>query len=865
MLPVQSILSFKSAFIVGGNDGNLCKIYNSEVVSSVKVCESNSAITALNSSGNLIVCCSKDGIIGIFDSCFSLISKFSVKDVGVNCDGLVGSVACHKDHKFSIGTERNQIFEFSIDSGGKILRTGSVEGHSGETLTGLAVSPDSRICATTSDDKFLRIWKLDGIKLVKSVQLHTISKSCCFSPDGSKIAVGYGSPKKIFASESPGKWEIFDLSTFERLLEDRPTRKMITEIKWSDGFVVIGSSDCKLYVYCVNSENAKADCLHVIEQHYSPIQNVDFSKDSKYLKVNCAFNLHFFSIEDGKFIEDASLIRDVEWRTHNCIFSWDIMGVWSECNHNFKIGCVDAYPSNNEEFILVGFSHGDLGVFHYPCVKGQNVSRSLHGHHGRVGRVRWINEKQFVSTGLDDKALMKWKLSAQDIGGPTRAPTKNFTPPAENHKIDNTAQRWEVERIKRPWVSTMVPPSSGSKSENRMSKGFQVLQISSIQGQFLSCLNHNEVMFVEGSICLVHNSLTNRQRYFRGHRNRISCVITSATRKHLIASGEAGQSPKIKLWDVNSCKEICSLENGHYSEIQFLAFADCDQILVSIDSGFQHSVCVWNSISGEWFDGRLQIKVQSGMTIPSFLVTLPNSFAIGLSTEIVCWNYYDGQTLVPINRLQMKDTEPISCGTRFDKGIASGSTSGFICSWDISNGLRSKVKAHESSLTCLQEHHDMLISGAQDGTVTIWNMELEKKHSFDLRMHPRYNGHGLQSLSTFLNEECNSILIGSIGKGIFKISTRTSNIECLIESHYKISDFTFHPYDHRIYATCDVNGMIRIWSIGDGLPVTQRLETSFICNSIDWSHDGEEILVGCVVENSKSSSSSSQTSVSYFS
>lgn len=825
----------------------------------------------MNSCKELTVCCSKHGAIGIFDNCLTPIIRISTKDaVGIKIGTFIRSIACHDDgHKVALGTSQNEIYELSIDSGGKMHCSGKVEGHSGLTLAGMTISPDTSICATTADDKYLRLWRLDDMQLLRSLQLHTISKCCSFSPDGKMILLGYGSSKKIFASESPGKWEILDVSTLKVLLEDRPTRKMITEIKWSeDGFIAMGSSDCKLYIYSVmisESGNSQATCLHVIGQHYSPIQHIDFSIDSKYLKVNCQYNLHFFSVEDGKYVVDASTMKDVKWKSYNCTYSWNVFGVWSACkNEDTEVNCVDVNIINGAGFLLAGFAHGDLGLFHHPCISSKCVSRPLPAHHGRVGHVLWLDTESFVSIGLEDKALIRWKIHPKTINVLKDESElylkKDYSHRNQCKELNSTTFhqcQWEVERIKRPWMASMVPPLQDLSPESRGKNiRMDILQLSGFDGRYIHSKGWNRFVSSAGSICLIHDTLQSKQEYFKGHNSRISCMAASVNRKHLIASGEIGHNPTVKLWDINTCNEIGSLENGHSASVEFLVFTDHDHTLLSMGAEYQHFVCIWKSMSGEWHDGRLHMKVQSGCCIPSFLVAYsPGSFAIGIENEIFCWDYNAHHTIVSSKRLDIndEDKQPLSCGIRFGLRIAAGTTNGLLYLWDTENGLTSKVKAHDSFLFSLTESNDRLISVANDGTIAIWNMDLMKQLSVDLKRHPLFDNHGIQFTSPHVEEKCNNLLIGSSKCGVFEISTRTSNIVSLTEAHSSLRDCIFHPLDESVYATCDGNGTVRVWSVG-GLLSTKRLKTSYECNCIDWSHDGVEIIIGCVVQSDMQSS-----------
>ena len=122
---------------------------------------------------------------------------------------------------------------------------------------------------------------------------------------------------------------------------------------------------------------------------------------------------------------------------------------------------------------------------------------------------------------------------------------------------------------------------------------------------------------------------------------------------------------------------------------------------------------------------------------------------------------------------------------------------------------------------------------------------------FDIKQHnirPMSDFSLVQSLSSYQTEACgcNKIVVGSKGNGIYEVSMLSSGIKCLKEAHSDhISDVAFHPNDEDVYVTCDHIGMLRIWNHED-CTVLKRVHLKSSLSSLSWSHDGDQILVGCV-------------------
>ena len=58
-------------------------------------------------------------------------------------------------------------------------------------------------------------------------------------------------------------------------------------------------------------------------KHELPIHSVDFSVEAEYIRSNStAKDLAFFSADDGSIVENYQSMRDVEWETATCLYTW---------------------------------------------------------------------------------------------------------------------------------------------------------------------------------------------------------------------------------------------------------------------------------------------------------------------------------------------------------------------------------------------------------------------------------------------------------------------------------------------------------------------------------------------------------------
>jgi WD40 repeat protein len=176
-----------------------------------------------------------------------------------------------------------------------------VTGHFRDELWGLAVRPSSSLSSkfeycTTGDDGMLRIWNLKDHKEVLSKNIDGVSRTCCFSPDGTVLAIGFGSGGRgknkedgivrIYRFvEKDGKTDSVDLVT-----EIKEAKQWISVVKFSpDGLTLaVGSRDNSIYLYSVTQKYKKKAKF---SKHKAGINQIDFSSCSKYVQSCCRLNL----------------------------------------------------------------------------------------------------------------------------------------------------------------------------------------------------------------------------------------------------------------------------------------------------------------------------------------------------------------------------------------------------------------------------------------------------------------------------------------------------------------------------------------------------------------------------------------------
>ncbi len=80
----------------------------------------------------------------------------------------------------------------------------------------------------------------------------------------------------------------------------------------------------------------------------------------------------------------------MQWDTSNCIFGWDVGGIWPPCSSGSDINSVDKARKGN--LIASGDDFSKVKLFKYPCIYNdlnRPASLRFSGHADKVTGVRF--------------------------------------------------------------------------------------------------------------------------------------------------------------------------------------------------------------------------------------------------------------------------------------------------------------------------------------------------------------------------------------------------------------------------------------------------------------------------------------------
>ncbi|CAM9178110.1 unnamed protein product, partial [Ectocarpus sp. 13 AM-2016] len=528
--------------VVGTFDGHIYRFLGRRLDSLVKA--HTTEVFALCSTGEGLVSGGADGYVKIWGH--NLQPRHQLNLLTSSLKPSIRSVSWHTSNdKILVGTAGNELFEFNATSGDNLHEEGKplLRGHAAHELWGLSCHPSAPEFCTVGEDKQLRIWDIYSKRPMRCHEVEMPSRAAAYSPDGSKIAVGFGMPIRESSKQFDGKWIVLQEDDFQVLHAARDSQKHITDIKWapSGQSLAMGAADGKVYVYNTDEKYVLAAMLTT---HNSPIVAIDFSTDGRYVRSTCqAYELFSHEADTGMVIPAASRLKNVQWDTQTVLFGWASQGTWPPELDGTEVMSIDAtlHSEHLSKAVAAGDNLGRIRLLRQPCTSPYADSKSYRAHSAGITRLRWsMGQSHLISIGMEDRCVMQWRherddLAAKEASRPNAAvasaatsgaaregpdaPKANVGDPSDpseaaeaaaaegpapedsdadpeadvlgaawqqvgglSSAINGESGRAEDKNVDRPWVKNMIEPSYALDLGNDTSAPKQSVSLASVRG-----------------------------------------------------------------------------------------------------------------------------------------------------------------------------------------------------------------------------------------------------------------------------------------------------------------------------------------------------------------------------------------------
>ncbi|RLN56147.1 hypothetical protein BBJ29_007949 [Phytophthora kernoviae] len=772
----------------------------------------------------------------------------------------------------------------------------SLEGHARGELHGLSVCYTKARGCTTGDDGVLRIWDLAHHLLVVSTKLETSSRACAYSPDGDFIAVGLGSGGTGRRHKKDGSMLVFEDrgQSVELVYETRDTKQSVTVLRFSpDGqSLVCGALDGSVYIYDVPSNYTKRA---VFSKHKAPITHLDLASDSQYVRSNCrGFELLFADVTTGSHVASATALRNQIWDTCNTIYNWSNQGIWPVAPPGLgdaatrEITCCacsmpgSSYQRSNA-ILAAGNSHGAINIFKFPSFVQGSGAKTYYGHSGAVAQLGFSGAggALCLSIGRSDRCMLQWRqlygVASEGDGtvngnasvvkdledDPDLEVEGRFLP--ESFVNDGGGAQNEV----KPYVSAILPPSGNMQEPGEVDGvarqcAFELEHVFGFRAhdvrQNAVYTRPKRVVFPTGCLGVSYDRREHRQQFYTGHTRPIFCLAASPCGA-FVASGEicaqtfAHERPRIHVWEPDTCTRVAELSAFHRKAVTSLAFSMPDgKLLAAVGQDEFHSLAVYRSVSGQWFDGALIANSRSTRHPVLFVCFIEEPQASGGcrlvsggDNHVLFWKLTPPALTAREGVFGARaQRQPVLCGASMGSLVVTGCASGHIYLWEACVVGR-VIPAHSGSVYAIHATTLGCATGGRDGHVKLWaRTTFAPLADFDVSgCQPAPHNAAVRSLCWDVAED--RLLLGTKGAELLELSRLTGDTILVTESHFdhtaQLQGLSAHPLRPGLVATAGGDHTVRVWHLEKRCAIAKTTLDGAL-RSVAYSPDGKWLAVG---------------------
>lgn len=858
--------------IIGTADGSLYRFVGRQLDGMVQA--HSGCVNALTSSNEGVCSASADGYVKIWTrtlECRIVVDMKNLRSISsdVRC--------CSWDailNRILIGTVSGEIFEIGAGDGENMHSGPLLEGHGGNELWGLAVNPTKDEFATVGDDAHLRVWDIFTHMTIITVPIEMAARCCCYAPDARTITICLGSPDKLSNRQYDGKWIVMDTSDYQVIHEARDSNKWICDVKYSPSgeYIAMGSYDNKIYIYNVNQGY---NLIASIAQHASFIRALDFSEDGAWLQSNCGgFELSYFEVDTGIYIPAASRLRDQAWGSQTCVLGWAVQGIWPAQKDGTECTAADCnlFRGIDGTIVAAGDNYGRISLYRYPCTSSFAAQKRYRVSSNIITRMRFCaGDSNLITLSGPDKMICQWahKRDRSEAVAWNVIERRGAIEEEEEDVMklfglqgadDSLPGMDELSSLvsSRPWVAAIIAPTEAKEGNSncppvRLELGHIFALQSADTRASVRFNSAGDLVYPASRYVCVYNKMRNEQLFYEGHEKELSFVCVSRDGK-LAASVERCPRPRIHIWDANTTQVIVSLPVFHRRGVVFMQFSHDRKRLVSVGQDQDHSIALWESVSGDWADGRILASGKGDVNpvlFASFYDAGTGGYALASGGRFhqKFWNI-NGRCL-NANYPEYDSKQRIGtllCGTSVGHHFVSGSTSGHLFIWN-GRKLNRMIRAHELAVSCIWSCAIGVVTAAKDGLIKLWTPEFVHVRSFmlaDADVPPVLPC--VRSLDAYLAMDGSSItrILASTSAGeIYELAARSGNVSLVHESHYtgELWGLCVHPTNPDLFVTTGDDKTVRIWSISANRLLRKAL-LDCTARCVSWASDGKHIIVG---------------------
>ncbi|OAF70064.1 hypothetical protein A3Q56_02173 [Intoshia linei] len=811
--PCFSIINHESSYITAGKDG-VVVVWNEDLTSKVKE----------------------------FSICQKQLKDSNIKINGGDNPGI--RALCATEKTIIAGSKFGEILEIQKNGQIDIINSGHGEGE----IWGLATHPSQHEFCTVSDDKYLRIWRINQVGQfckISSMKLKSAARCCSYSSSATAIVIGFKN----------GSFEVYEYPSLKKIIEKKDRKEEISDVRFSPDagkYLAVASHDNFVDVYNVFTQKRVGICKGAS----SYITHIDWENNGKLIMVNSGAKEQLF-FEAPRCKRQALRAKDIEnrsWNSWTCVLGTNITGIWPKRCDVTDINA--AAVSNSNTFIATADDFGYVKVFPFPCQeKNTNNFKQYEAHSAHVTNLRWtFDDKYLISVGGADTSVILWenvdskKIESKQIKSDSAV---NIEPDEYDSDVDKlinvnfskktyeNPQRSLKDKLTTDHREHKPPAKSFSREKKTTDIVLNKLKQKSIKIQSLNLYHifgyrgteiigtnafysHDQqsIIFFTAATVIIQEIKSGKQKFFTEHTDDILCLTLNFNQNYsdIVASGQIGKKAEICIWNKDTLKLESILTGPHSTALTCLSFSCTGKVLVS--SSVDGIVAVWR-----WKESKLVChkKIENQRVFGVQIRPDSDSSLVIYGDRLIYFASIAGNQLQLTqpnfeNFTDMKKI-PIILSIAFSNNKTSymGASNGNVYAFK-DTVLENVYKAHNgpifSMFTTLKD--GLIISGAKqrntgDSTcLKIWDRDFKKSKNFNVSEKPNEIVR-VKSVNRHANGK---ILVGTQDNSLYEIDERSNMTKCIVSGHGagEMWGLCVHPSKDLIFTGSD-DKTVRIWDI----------------------------------------------------
>jgi len=405
----------------------------------------------------------------------------------------------------------------------------------------------------------------------------------------------------------------------------------------------------------------------------------------------------------------------------------------------------------------------------------------------------------------------------------------------------------------KPWLAGMAPPSDFKKAADGDAAPAVALELEHVYGcpkgrNALALKNDTTVLYYTGSVGVIHDLDKNKQTFnAKCHTDSILCLAYHAG-TNTVATGQQGKGPQafISVWDATDGSVKGKIAGFHTRAVTALGFDSTGETIgcAGLDDDNSVSVCDWKrgrklASHGTGAGQILALRYEPGSS---------ESFVM-VGSEKIGFGYIGKDEVLSCTPAKLGKAGKLQ--TFVSIGFSSGNTvvgtgGGELYIFGSSRCLTKVVDAHNGPVTSIAEMGTDIVTGSQDGFVSVWDPTMRRSRQYNL------TAGGKKNRVHCVSAAGDSIAALGANGTIYKISA-AKGVEVAVTAHH--GDLTTEgcqgelwaigadPKGQRLASVCD-DAVLRVWDIASHTCVGSVEIGPGAARSLAWSPDGRWIVVG---------------------